>query len=132
MKGFLEVRRLDCHITLRIWGPSPANTISALILTLDVRPHPINIRDFSYDLPADRIAYHPLAQRDQARLLYYKRSEISHRVFRELPELLPRNATLFFNETRVIPARFAFSKETCRILKRAFWENAYSARFSRL
>ena len=72
----------------------------------------INIRDYIYDLPGDRIATHPLENRDESKLLVYKAGEIDHTCFSALPDLLPPNSTLFFNDTKVIPARLFFQKET--------------------
>ncbi len=72
----------------------------------------IDIQDYTYDLPAHRIADHPLKERDQSKLLVYKEQEIKHSVFRSLPDYLPKNSILFFNDTKVIPARLFFQKET--------------------
>ncbi|HCM75177.1 MAG TPA: S-adenosylmethionine tRNA ribosyltransferase [Cytophagales bacterium] len=72
----------------------------------------IKSSDFTYPLPDDRIAKHPLAQRDQSKLLFYKGGKIEHRQFFELPDVLPPNSSLFFNDTKVIPARLLFRKET--------------------
>lgn len=72
----------------------------------------INIKDYTYELPADRIALYPLLNRDQSKLLVYKAGEISDHKFSSLPDQLPHNSLLFFNDTRVIPARLFFQKET--------------------
>lgn len=72
----------------------------------------LNITDYTYTLPDDRIAYHPLHERDQSKLLVYRDGQIQHRVFREIAELLPPDALLFFNNTKVIPARLLFEKDT--------------------
>lgn len=72
----------------------------------------ILIKDYTYELPENRIAQYPLAQRDQSKLLVYKDGEIKHDRFTSLPELLPSESTLFFNDTKVIPARLHFQKET--------------------
>lgn len=72
----------------------------------------VRLEDYRYQLPEEAIAKYPLARRDQSRLLVYRQKEISHRQFRELPELLPANSLLFFNNTKVIPARMLFRKET--------------------
>lgn len=72
----------------------------------------IRIADFDYHLPAARIATHPLAERDACRLLVGRRGEMSHHLFGELPELLPGNALLVRNNTRVIHARLHFRKPT--------------------
>ena len=69
-------------------------------------------KKFTYDLPDDRIARHPLAQRDHSKLLVYDRGKISHHHFFDLPQLLPAQSTLFFNNTAVIPARLYFYKKT--------------------
>jgi S-adenosylmethionine:tRNA ribosyltransferase-isomerase len=60
-----------------------------------------------YDLPADRIAQQPCAQRDQARLLVVRRRDasLSHHVFLDLPELLRPGDLLILNDTRVLAAR---------------------------
>jgi S-adenosylmethionine:tRNA ribosyltransferase-isomerase len=75
-------------------------------------PSGIRIDDFNYPLPDDRIAKYPLAQRDRSKLLYLNQGRISERKFKEIPELLPDNALLLFNETRVIQARLLFKKPT--------------------
>ena len=77
----------------------------------------INIQDYDYDLPEGRIAKYPLAERDASRLLVWQGGEISHRQFRELPELLRGDEVLFFNNTKVIPARLLFRKETGSLIE---------------
>ncbi len=72
----------------------------------------INLLDYLYDLPEDRIALYPLPDRDKAKLLVYDHGEMSHKSFFQLPDLLPDNTILFFNDTKVIPARFLFNKAT--------------------
>lgn len=70
------------------------------------------LQDFTYDLPHERIALYPLAERDQSKLLFYNEGNIRHENFSHLAELLPKNSFLFFNDTRVIPARILFRKDT--------------------
>lgn len=72
----------------------------------------ILIKDYSYALPAERIALFPLPERDQSKLLVYKKGKIDHSTFKQLATFLPAKSTLFFNNTRVIPARLQFQKET--------------------
>jgi S-adenosylmethionine:tRNA ribosyltransferase-isomerase len=72
----------------------------------------ISIQEYTYDLPEDRIAFQPLAQRDESKLLFYKSSEIKHHLFNELADLLPEKSFLIFNDTKVIPARLHFQKES--------------------
>ena len=73
---------------------------------------PINILDYSYELTEDRIASYPLPLRDKSKLLVYAQGEIHHHEFSQLPDLLPNNSVLYFNDTKVIPARFLFHKDT--------------------
>jgi S-adenosylmethionine:tRNA ribosyltransferase-isomerase len=72
----------------------------------------IAISDYSYDLPDERIAKYPLEERDQSKLLVWKDGEIQDSKFINLPELLPSNSLLIFNNTKVIRARLHFQKET--------------------
>lgn len=74
--------------------------------------HTININDYTYTLPDERIAHHPLHERDESKLLVYREGQVEHRAFREITELLPPRALLFFNNTKVIPARLLFEKDT--------------------
>ena len=75
-------------------------------------PRLLSIEAFDYMLPADRIASTPLAIRHESKLLCYKSGVISDHRYIELPELLPSNSFVVFNETKVIPARLLFEKNT--------------------
>ena len=72
----------------------------------------LRIADYDYPLPDERIAKHPLAEREQCKLLYYNNGDIEERKFWEVPALLPERSTLIYNNTRVINARLRFRKET--------------------
>lgn len=67
----------------------------------------MDISDFDYDLPEERIAQIPLEPRDSARLMVLHPNEhrIEHRHFYELGDFLRSGDVLIFNDTRVIPAR---------------------------
>lgn len=80
-------------------------------------PDQIRIADFTYALTEDRIAAHPLQQRDESKLLVYKSGNILDRHFHHLPELLPSNATLVVNNTKVIEARILFQKPTGGVIE---------------
>lgn len=77
-----------------------------------LNPKEIQIVDYDYPLPDERIAKYPLPQRDASKLLVYNRGKISEAVFRQLPDVLPENSLLVFNNTRVIRARLLFRKAT--------------------
>lgn len=72
----------------------------------------MKLSDYSYHLPQDRIAQEPLPQRDRAKLLVYRRGQIQDFIFRQIPDLLPSDSFLVFNNTRVIPARLLLQKPT--------------------
>jgi S-adenosylmethionine:tRNA ribosyltransferase-isomerase len=74
----------------------------------------MNVADFDYTLPADRIAQEPLLERDSSRLLVLDRASgsIRHHVFRDLPDLLSPGDLLVINRSRVFPARLLGRKPT--------------------
>ena len=72
----------------------------------------INIKDYNYELPDSRIAKYPLEERDQSKLLEFRDSCITEYIFRDLPGLLPDNAIMVFNDTKVVPARLHFRRES--------------------
>jgi S-adenosylmethionine:tRNA ribosyltransferase-isomerase len=75
-------------------------------------PADISIDDFSYELPNEKIALQPLAERDAAKLLLYKNGEISESTFASIHQFIPENSTLVFNNTKVINARIPFNKSS--------------------
>ena len=77
----------------------------------------IQIRDYDYPLPDDRIAKFPLPERDSSKLLVYEGGRISDTTFRSLPSLLPEGALMVFNNTRVIQARLYFRKESGALIE---------------
>lgn len=65
---------------------------------------------YSYELPEERIAKYPLANRGDSKLLLYKDREITTSTFSEIEHHLPEGALLVFNNTKVISARLIFTK----------------------
>lgn len=72
----------------------------------------IRIEDFNYPLPDERIAKYPLAERDGSKLLVYKDNVPSESRFVNLAEHLPEGSMMVFNDTKVVPARLHFQRET--------------------
>ena len=72
----------------------------------------ISIENYNYNLPDDRIAKYPLSERDMSKLLVYKDSEIQEHRFTSMPEFLPEGHLMVFNDTKVVPARLHFQRET--------------------
>lgn len=77
----------------------------------------IRIADYTYDLPAERIARYPLPQRDRSKLLVWDGRGISDHIFSELPDLADRSSMMVFNNTRVIRARLIFRKESGAVIE---------------
>ncbi|WPR77926.1 S-adenosylmethionine:tRNA ribosyltransferase-isomerase [Algoriphagus sp. NG3] len=72
----------------------------------------IDLKEYEYTLPEDKIAKFPLATRDASKLLHYNSGKISHLNFNNIPDLLPADTLLVYNDTKVIPARLIFQRET--------------------
>ena len=72
----------------------------------------INIAEYDYPLPDERIAKYPLAERDASKLLIFKDDQISENHFRNIGDYLPEKSVLVFNETKVVRARLQFVKES--------------------
>ena len=74
-------------------------------------------RELAYDLPPALIAQHPMARRDESRLLVYERlsERVDHRRFAELPDVLG-DALTVVNDTRVVPARVPIEQPRGEVL----------------
>jgi len=72
----------------------------------------ISIKDYTYNLPDEKIAKYPLEKRDNSNLLYQEGQTVKHTKFNKLTDFLLKNDLLVFNNAKVIQARLAFQKET--------------------
>ena len=72
----------------------------------------IRIEDYAYPLDDARIAKYPLSARDSSKLLRYRDGVVDDWIFRDLPDLLPSGSLMVFNETKVVPARLHFTRDT--------------------
>ncbi len=75
-----------------------------------MHPKKLSILDYTYSLPLERIAHHPLVQRDQSKLLVYSNGEISTDRYQHIHKYLPEQSLLVFNNTKVVEARILFKK----------------------
>lgn len=83
-----------------------------------MNPRHIQIKDYNYPLPDERIAKYPLTQRDTSKLLLRASDgTIREDVFHHLPEYLPEGALMVFNNTKVIQARLHFHKTTGALIE---------------
>lgn len=72
----------------------------------------IRIEEYNYILPDERIAKYPLPQRDSSKLLIYRNEDVTETSFRSLSEILPEGSLMVFNDTKVVPARMHFQRES--------------------
>lgn len=72
----------------------------------------IRIEDFNYMLPDERIAKYPLQSRDLSKLLVYQDNTPTASSFRSISGFLPEGSIMVFNDTKVVPARLHFQRET--------------------
>ena len=77
----------------------------------------IQIKDYNYTLPDDRIAKYPVAPRDHSKLLLYRDGRVSEDSFYNLPTYLKPGALMVFNNTKVIFARLHFQKTTGALIE---------------
>lgn len=70
------------------------------------------LSDYIYDLPDEQIARYPVTPRDSSRSLFFNKGVIEHRQFKELPNMLPEGGLLVLNNSKVVPARLIFTKDT--------------------
>lgn len=68
-------------------------------------PKDIEIKDYDYELPAERIASFPLPQRDESKLLIYRNEIIEENIFKNISQYIPENSILIFNDSKVVKAR---------------------------
>ncbi len=80
-------------------------------------PKKISILDYTYELPAERIALYPLAERDVSKLLVYKNGGLKEDIYKNIAEHLPAESVLIFNNTKVIKARIRFQKSSGGIIE---------------
>ena len=72
----------------------------------------IRIEEYNYTLPDERIAKYPLSERDASKLLCYRNSTPSEAKFADIASFLPQGSMMVFNDTKVVPARLHFQRET--------------------
>ena len=82
-----------------------------------MHPKHLSIDDFTYELPAEKIALYPANPRDQSRLLVFEHGNISEDIYRNIDAHLPANSILVFNDTKVIKSRIFFPKATGSVIE---------------
>lgn len=82
-----------------------------------MHPKDLSINDYDYFLPEEKIAFYPLEERDQSKLLIYKNEKISEDIYLNLSTHLPEKSFLVFNDTKVIKARILFAKSSGAVIE---------------
>ena len=99
-----------------------------------MHPKDLSILDFTYDLPASKIASYPLEERDASKLLVVgsaetagadrasgvgmaQASQMSESTYANLDSVLPANTLLIHNNTKVVAARLFFAKDNGTIIE---------------
>ncbi|MCW3123746.1 MAG: S-adenosylmethionine tRNA ribosyltransferase [Flavipsychrobacter sp.] len=75
-----------------------------------MHPKELRIEDFIYPLPDERIAKHPLQERDASKLLIYKEGTITENIYTNIADNIPADSLMVFNQTKVVNARLLFKK----------------------
>ncbi len=75
---------------------------------------PLKTSSYNYTLPKELIATHPVSPADSARLLVFNRqtNTITHTTFKELLNFIPKDSSIFLNDTKVIKARVFGKKDS--------------------
>lgn len=82
-----------------------------------MHPKNISIADYTYKLPAEKIAKYPLENRDDSKLLVYNKGQIEQTTYSTISEHIPTQSLLVFNNTKVVEARMLFTKATGGIIE---------------
>lgn len=82
-----------------------------------IDPKKISILDYTYELPAEKVALHPLAERDSSKLLIYKNGETKEDIYKNITGHLPADSLLIFNNTKVIKARIRIKKSSGGVIE---------------
>ncbi len=82
-----------------------------------MHPKHLSIADYTYHLPAERIALYPLPERDASKLLLYRNGQIQEDIYRNIANHLTPGSLLVFNNTKVIQARLLFQKPTGGVIE---------------
>jgi len=77
----------------------------------------IDINDFEYPLPNERIAKFPKENRDESKLLIHQEKMIKEDYFNKISTYLPQGSLLVLNNTRVVRARLLFRKPTGAVVE---------------
>lgn len=90
----------------------------------------IRIEDYNYNLQDNRIAKYPLPERDASKLLSYSDGNVTEYKFREISNLIPGGSLMIFNDTKVVPARLHFQRDSGAHIEIFCLEPVFPAEYS--
>ena len=90
----------------------------------------IRIEDYNYNLQDNRIAKYPLPERDASKLLSYSDGNVTEYKFREISNLIPEGSLMIFNDTKVVPARLHFQRDSGAHIEIFCLEPVFPAEYS--
>jgi S-adenosylmethionine:tRNA ribosyltransferase-isomerase len=99
-----DIYKQKIYMNRTVWDKKDCPEINRLI--------DIELADYNYCLPVERIAQFPVSERDMSNLLISGSTFLTHTQFRNIDEYIPADHLLVFNNTRVVRARIHFQKET--------------------
>uniref|UniRef100_A0AB33IXS0 S-adenosylmethionine:tRNA ribosyltransferase-isomerase n=1 Tax=Prevotella sp. GTC17253 TaxID=3236793 RepID=A0AB33IXS0_9BACT len=92
----------------------------------------IQISDYTYNLPDEKIAKFPITPRDHSKLLVYNHGTIKQDHFYNISHWLPQKALMVYNNTKVIQARIHFRKSTGALIEVFLLEPAKPADYEQM
>ena len=85
-----------------------------------------NLDRYDYELDKKFISSYPLEKRENSKLLVYRDNKIVDSNFKHISDHLPKNSTLFFNDSKVLNGRLFFSNKNNAKIK---LKNGFNAIF---
>ncbi|HEY9176848.1 MAG TPA: S-adenosylmethionine:tRNA ribosyltransferase-isomerase [Flavipsychrobacter sp.] len=82
-----------------------------------MHPKDLKIEDYTYELPDERVAKYPLAERDASKLLVYNKGQLTEDTYRNIAHHIPEGTLMVFNRTKVVQARLLFTKDTGGVIE---------------
>lgn len=103
----LNYRKIDLRLLLNLIEKIDKINLE---FRIDMQAKNLLIKDFTYDLPEEKIAKYPLQKRDESKLLVYNDGNLTEDFYCNLYKHLAENSLLIFNNTKVVEARLLFQK----------------------
>ncbi len=77
----------------------------------------LELKDYDYELPTNKIALHPANNRADSKLLVFDKGKIIHSKFNEIANFIPTDALIVLNTTKVLPARIKIKRKSGSVVE---------------